>query len=98
MNVSFEKERMRAISSDRIPMGSIDFPQVRPGLVNITQVRVSPQFRGQGVEAAMMEELLNHLSRQDQKAALSSPFAQQYVGNHPEWKLILPGKIHFTRH
>lgn len=98
MNISFEKEHMTAISSSHIPMGFIVFPQVRPGLVNITQVRVSPQFRGQGVEAAMMEALLNHLSQQDQKAALSSPFAQQYVGNHPEWKHILPGKIHFTRH
>ena len=98
MKVSFEKERMTIISGSHIPMGFIDFPQVRPGLVNITQVSVAPQFRGQGIEAAMMEALLNHLSRQDQKAALSSPFAQQYVGNHPEWKHILPEKIHFTRH
>lgn len=98
MNISFEKEHMTAISSSHIPMGFIDFPQVRPGLVNITQVRVSPQFRGQGVEDIMMEALLNHLSQQDRKAALSSPFAQQYVGKHPEWKHILPEKIHFTRH
>lgn len=98
MKISFEKERMTAISSNHIPMGFIDFPQVRPGLVNITRMSVSPQFRGQGVEDAMMDALLNHLSRQNQKAALSSPFAQQYVGNHPEWKHILPGDIHFTRH
>lgn len=98
MNVSFEKERMTVINSNRIPMGFIAFPQVRPGLVNITQVSVAPQFRGQGVEAIMMEALLNHLSQQDQKVALSSPFAQQYMGKHPEWKHILPEKIHFTRH
>ena len=98
MKVSFEKERMTVISGSHIPMGFIDFPQVRPGLVNITQVSVAPQFRGQRIEDAMMEALLNHLPRQDQKAALSSPFAQQYVGNHPEWKHILPEKIHFTRH
>ena len=98
MNVSFEKERMTIISGSHIPMGFIAFPHVRPGLVNITQVSVAPQFRGQGVEDVMMEALLNHLSQQNQKAALSSPFAQQYVGNHPEWKHILPQKIHFTRH
>ena len=98
MNVSVEKERMTVFSSSHVPLGFIAFPQVRPGLVNITQVHVSPQFRGQGVEDAMMEALLNHLSQQDQKAALSSPFAQQYVGNHHEWKHILPGDIHFTRH
>ena len=80
MKVSFEKERMTIISSSRIPMGFIDFPQVRPGLVNITQVSVLPQFRGQGVEEAMMEALLNHLSRQDQKAALSSPFCPTICG------------------
>ena len=98
MNVSFEKERMTVFSSSHVPMGFIAFPQVRPGLVHIPQVHASPQFRGQGIEDAMLEALLNHLSQQDQKAALSSPFAQQYVGNHPEWKHILPGDIHFTRH
>ena len=98
MNLSLEKERVTAISNRQIPMGFIAFVPVRSGLVNITQVHVAPQFRGQGVEDIMMEALLKHLSQQNQKAALSSPFAQQYVGSHPEWKHILPGKLHFTSH
>ena len=98
MTFSFEKERMTAISNDGIPMGHITFPRVREGRVNIDHVMTDPKFRGQGVAEHMMEALLQHLIRLDQKAALTCPFAQQYVGKHPQWKTLLPGEIHFTRH
>ena len=98
MNFVFEKERLSALSRDGIPMGHIAFPQIRPGLVNITHVAAVPEFRCQGVEEGMMEALLSHLSGRGQKAALTSPFAQQYVGTHSEWKHILPGRIHFGTH
>ena len=96
MNLSIEKERITAVSNGQLPMGFISFIPVRPGLVNITQVHIAPAFRGQGVEEILMETLLKHLSQQNQKAALSCPFAQEYVSSHPEWKHILPGKLHFT--
>ena len=98
MTFSITKERLTAINSDGVPMGFITFPQVRAGLVNIQQVVTHPQFRDQGVAEAMMETLLEHLSSQNRKAALSCPFAQQYVEEHPQWKQILPGSIHFTRY
>lgn len=98
MTFAFDKERVTAISSEGIPMGFISFPQVRTGLVNISHAMTFPRFRGQGVAESMMEALLNHLTHQNQKAALTCPFAQQYIGNHPEWKHILPGEIHFTTH
>ena len=98
MTFSFDKERLAAISADGIPMGYIAFPLVRAGLVNISQVMTHPKFRGQHVESAMMDALLPHLIQQNLKAALTSPFAQQYVGSHPEWKSILPGELHFTKH
>lgn len=98
MTFSFEKERMTAIGTDGIPMGHITFPRVREGLVNIDHVMTYPKFRGQGVAERMMEALLQHLTRLDQKAALTCPYAQQYVGKHPQWKQILPEKMHFTSH
>ena len=98
MTFSMEKERLRAIGADGIPMGYIHFPRVRAGLVNIRQVTVNPEFRGQGVEAAMLEALCSHLSKSGHKAALTAPFAQQYVAAHPEWKAVLPGEMHFTKH
>ena len=46
----------------------------------------------------MMEALFSHLSKLGMKAALTCPFAQQYLEKNPQWKNILPGEIHFTRH
>lgn len=98
MTFVFEKERIRALSDEGTPMGHISFPRVRPGLVNISQMMIHPKFRGQNVESAMMDALLPHLASQNLKAALTCPFAQQYIGTHPQWKHILPGEIHFTTH
>lgn len=98
MTFSIQKERITAVSPDGVPMGYITFPRVRAGLVNIDHVSVPPAFRGQRVDEAMMEALFSHLDRQGMKAALTCPFAQQYVEQHPLWKKILPGEIHFTRH
>lgn len=98
MTFTFEKERMTAVGGDGIPMGYITFPRVRPGLVNINTVLTYPKFRGQGVAGHMMDALLNHLDAQNQKAALTCPYAQQYVATHDQWKHILPGQLHFTSH
>ena len=98
MTFAFEKERLTAVSSDGIPMGYITFPQIRPDLVNINHVMTYPKFRGQGVAENMMNALLTHLTGLNQKAALTCPFAQQYVSKHPQWQHLLPGHIHFTTH
>ena len=98
MTFSFQKDRVTALSSEGSAMGYIVFPRIRAGLVNISEVTVLPAFRGQGVEDAMMEALLSHLEKQGLKAALTSPFAQQYLEDHPRWNQILPGAIHFTRY
>ena len=98
MTFFFEKERIKATTDDGIPMGYITFSRVRPGLVNISHVATAPEYRNQNVEHAMMDALLPHLARHGLKAALTSPFAQQYIGKHPEWKHILPGEMHFTKY
>ena len=98
MIVFFEKERLTARSPDGILMGQITFPRVKAGLVNIDRVVVSPGFRGQGVENAMLDALFAHLTESGVKAALTAPVAQQYVADNPQWKRILPGDIHFTTH
>ena len=98
MTFSFDKERMTVFSPDGTPMGHITFPRIREGLVNIDRVMAYPGFRGQGLEDGMLEALLPHLDRLNQKAALTAPHAQQYVRRHTEWKHILPACIHFTSH
>lgn len=98
MTFSFQKERITAVSPEGVTMGYITFPGLRAGLVNINQMTVFPSFRGQQAEEAMMEALFSHLSGLGVKAALTCPFAQQYVQKHPRWKMILPEEIHFTRH
>lgn len=98
MTFAIEKEQLTALAGDGRSMGFISFPRLRGRLVNISQVTVHPAFRSQGVEAAMLEALLTHLSENNQKAALTSPHAQQYVSKNPQWKHLLPGELHFTSH
>ena len=98
MTFSFQKERLTAISPEGVPMGYIAFPRIRAGLVNVDRVSVSPEFRGLGVEEAMMEALFSHLSKLGLRAALTCPFAQNYAEKQPQWRSLLPGEIHFTRH
>ena len=98
MTFSFEKERIFAITPEGTTMGSILFPRVRAGLVNISQITVFPEYRGLAVEDAMMEALFVHLDKLGLKAALTCPFAQQYLEKNPHWKKILPGDIHFTKY
>ena len=98
MIFQFEKERITALTLEEMPMGYATFPRIRAGLVNISQMVIFPAFRKAGVEEAMMEALFSHLSKLGMKAALTCPFAQQYLEKNPQWKNILPGEIHFTRH
>ena len=98
MTFSIQKERLTAHSLEGLPMGYITFPRVKAGLVNIDHVMTYPKFRGQGVAGAMMEQLLRHLTESGHKAALTCPFAQEYVRKNPQWSHILPGKLHFTSH
>ena len=98
MPFSSQKERICATTPEGAAMGSIAFPRVRAGLVNISQTTILPEYRGLAVEDAMMEALLAHLDQQGLKAVLICPFAQQYVEQHPQWKKILPGEIHFTKY
>ena len=96
MTFSIAKERLTALSKDGHPIGSIVFPRINAGLVNISQISVSPDCRGQGVEEAMMEALLSQLEKTGCKAALTAPSAQKFLREHPQWSHILPGKLHFT--
>lgn len=98
MNFQFEKERMTLCDENGKLMGFIHFEQVNCKLVNIDHVFTSPDFRGQGVAGKMMEALLEHLSKQEKKAALTCSYAQRYVAEHPQWSHILPTDIHFERH
>ena len=98
MKFIYEKERLTALTPEGTPMGFAAFPQVRAGLVNVSQVTVYPAHRGQGVEEAMMEALFSHLDSRGLNAALTAPFAQDYVAKYPRWKRILPGEISFTKY
>lgn len=97
MPFSFEKEKMTLISEEGIPMGYITFPEIKKGLVNIDHVLTYPKFRGQGVAAAMMEALLQHLAERECKVVLTCPYAQNYVGEHEEWSHLLPTDIYFEK-
>ena len=98
MTISIVPEQLTAVAPDGSPMGRIEFPRIRRGLVNIRRVTVAPAFRHQGVEDAMLAALLAHLAEENQKAVLADPCAQRYVAGNPQWKAILPDGITCVTH
>ena len=98
ITIRIQTGRLTACSEFGNTVGYITFPQIRKGLVNIDRVQVAPEYRGRGVEAAMMDALLTHLRDQGMKAALTSPAVQRYAAQNPQWKQILPESMHMTAH
>ncbi len=89
MTYQFEKEKMTLLSEEGSVMGWIKHPQIKPGIINIESVFTDPQFRGQGLAGQMMKALLEHLRKNEGKAVLTCPYAQRYVGEHPEYSDLL---------
>ena len=98
MTIQFQPGRLTAISSSGRTMGYVTFPQIRKGLVNIDRVQIIPEYRGRGVDAALLDALLTYLQQQGVKAALTSPAAQRYAAENPLWKQVLPESMHMTTH
>lgn len=96
MTFTIGKERLTAVDPHGVPMGYVSYPQIRAGLVNVSEVVTFPGFRDQGVAEALLGALFAHLSQTGRKAALTCPLAQQYLETHSRWKSVLPDSIHFT--
>lgn len=72
---------------DRI--AEIDFPEIRPGTVNIVHTQVDQTLQGQGIAGQLMESLVKQLRTEHRKAELTCSYAVKWVSSHPEAEDIL---------
>lgn len=93
MNVLESAQRLTLKNDKGEEMGHIVLEPISKNLVNIVTVFTQPAFRGQGLAATMMEELLTRLQQRDCRVVLTCSYAQDYFRQHPQWESLLPSHI-----
>jgi len=67
----------------------LEYPEVRPGVVNITHTEVDPSMGGQGIAGKMTEHVANLLRTDGRKAELTCSYAIKWFQKHPEYADVL---------
>ena len=67
----------------------IDFPEERPGVVNIVHTQVDGCLQGQGVAGKITQAAADRLRKEGRKAVLSCSYSIRWFGMHPEYADIL---------
>ena len=83
------EERIWMENEDGRVIAEIDFPQVKPGVVNIAHTFVDSSLRGQGIADKITRAAADQLRSEDRKAVLSCSYAIRWFGEHPEYSDIL---------
>ena len=67
----------------------IDYPEIRPGVVNIVHTEVGPNLEGQGIAGKMTQAAAEQLRSEGRKAVLTCSYAVKWFAKHPEYADIL---------
>lgn len=67
----------------------LEYPEVKPGLVNIVHTEVVPEMNGQGLAGKITEYVANELRKQGIKAELTCSYSIRWFSKHPKYKDIL---------
>ena len=67
----------------------IEYPQIKPGLVNIVHTEVLPEMNGQGLAGKLTEYAANELRKLGLKAELTCSYAIRWFSKHPEYNDVL---------
>ena len=67
----------------------IEYPESKPGVVNITHTEVDPSMGGQGIAGKITEHVANLLREDGRKAELSCSYAIKWFQKHPEYADVL---------
>jgi predicted GNAT family acetyltransferase len=76
-------------SVDGSVLAEVDFPEVSPGLRDITHTFVDDTLRGQGIAGQLMERVAAQLRSENKKARLTCSYAQSWFGKNPEYSDIV---------
>ena len=67
----------------------LEYPEVKPGLVNIVHTEVIPEMNGQGLAGKITEYVANELRKQGIKAELTCSYSIRRFSKHSEYNDIL---------
>ena len=67
----------------------LEYPEVKPGLVNLVHTEVVPEMNGQGLAGKITEYVANELRKQGIKAELTCSYSIRWFSKHPEYNDIL---------
>ena len=67
----------------------LEYPELRPGIVEITHTEVDPSMSGQGIAGKITEHVANLLREDGRKAELSCSYAIKWFQKHPEYADVL---------
>ena len=67
----------------------LEYPEVKPGLVNIVHTEVVPEMNGQGLAGKITEYVAKELRKQGIKAELTCSYSIKWFSKHSEYNDIL---------
>jgi len=67
----------------------LEYPEVKPGIVNLTHTEVDPSMSGKGLAGKLTEYVANKLREDGRKAELSCSYAIKWFQKHPEYADVL---------
>ena len=67
----------------------IEFPEFKPGVVNIVHTEVDPSLGGRGIAGELTKAAVEKLRVDGRKAVLSCSYAVKLFSKHPEYADVL---------
>ena len=79
-----ENNKIYANDENNHMVAVVSFPKEKDNLVNIDHTFVDSSLRGQGIAGRLMEETVQQLRDNKQKAKLTCSYAVKWFEEHPE--------------
>lgn len=89
MNFEHQEDQILVSDADGRVIAMANFPEVKPGVVNIIHTQVDESLRGRGIAGRLMEALVDQLREEGRKAILSCSYAIKWMSSHPDAQDVL---------
>ncbi len=89
MEIQQEPNRMYFTNDSGETIAEVTFPAVSESVVEIDHTFVNSACRGGGIEGTLMENVGLLLRKEQKKARLTCPYAQDWFGRHPEYRDVV---------
>ncbi len=89
MDLKISDNRIYVENEDGKMIAEIDFPEVRPGVVNIVHTEVDKCLEGQGIAGKLTQAAADEIRRTGRKAELSCSYAIKWFAKHEDMQDLL---------